>query len=46
MMNWKGFGSKWLWPNSSYSTNIWLERLKVTMRNLSHNNDCVGSDSN
>jgi hypothetical protein len=34
MMNWKGFGRKWLWPNLIYYPSIHLERLKKTTKTL------------
>jgi hypothetical protein len=32
MMNWKGCGRKWLWPNLRYYPSVCLEELRKTMK--------------
>jgi hypothetical protein len=46
MMNWKGFGRKWLWPNLRYYLGIHLEGLMKTMIILSQDSWSPSQDSN
>jgi hypothetical protein len=37
MMDWKGCGRKWQWPNSRYYSSICQEGLRKTMKTLTVN---------
>jgi hypothetical protein len=42
MMNGKGFGRKWSWPNSRYCAGIHLEGLRKTTKNLDYPSRSLG----
>jgi hypothetical protein len=46
MMNWKGCGRKWSWPNVRCCTGICLEGLKKKTKTLNQNSWYSGRDLN
>jgi hypothetical protein len=46
MMNYKGFGKKWQWPNTKYYLSIYPKRLRKTTKNLSRGSRRPGRDLN
>jgi hypothetical protein len=41
-MKWKGCGWEWLWPNLKYDHDIFIERLRKAMHNLSQDIQSLG----
>jgi hypothetical protein len=46
MLNWKGFGRKWSWPNLRSNPGICIEGLRKTTKNLSQDSWSPGRDLN